>query len=136
MNLLTDKCYLKVKEEILCPNIFNILSLEYYEIRHSNFLAWLLDSNESHACGSLFSSVLLEILFPKSSINNVDFSIYRERENVDLLLESPSEVLVLENKIRAKDHENQLSGYRSHIQAKYPRHSLSLIHISEPTRPY
>ena len=130
MNLLTDKCYLKVKEEILRPNIFNILSLEYYEIRHSNFLAWLLDSNESHACGSLFSSVLLKILFPKSSINNVDFSIYRERENVDLLLESPSEVLVLENKIRAKDHENQLSGYRSHIQAKYPMHSKSFSYLT------
>ena len=29
-------------------NIFDALRIERMEIRHSNFLAWLLDPNESH----------------------------------------------------------------------------------------
>ena len=130
MDLLTEKSYLEVKNKIYHPNIFSILRLENYEIRHSNFLAWLLDNNESHACGSLFSSVLLEILFPDKSASNNDFSIHRERGNIDLLFESTREVLVLENKIMAKDHESQLSGYRSYIQAKYPKHLKSFTYLT------
>ena len=35
-------------------NIFKILKLDNYEIRHSNFVAWLLDPNGSHKLGDKF----------------------------------------------------------------------------------
>jgi hypothetical protein len=38
-------------------NIFDALSIARTEIRHSNFLAWLLDPSESHGQGPLFLRV-------------------------------------------------------------------------------
>jgi len=36
------------------PNIFNVLKIEHNEIRHSNFLAWLLDPKNGHNLGDKF----------------------------------------------------------------------------------
>ena len=35
-------------------NIFKVLKLDNYEIRHSNFLAWLLNPEETHNLGYEF----------------------------------------------------------------------------------
>jgi hypothetical protein len=35
-------------------NFFEITGIVKAEIRHSNFLAWLLDSNETHGLGDAF----------------------------------------------------------------------------------
>lgn len=125
MELLSDKDFLDVKGRLIQPNILRILRLEYYEIRHSNFLAWLLDNNESHNCGSLFSAQLLNVLFPCSSTKNMQYEIFREKDNIDLMLINPDQVLIIENKIKAKDQKKQLSSYRSYAKEKYPTHSNS-----------
>ncbi len=44
-------------------NIFDALGVVHQEIRHSNFLAWLLDPAESHGLGGLFlKAVLMDLL--------------------------------------------------------------------------
>ena len=44
-------------------NIFDALGIVNAEIRHSNFLAWLLDPGESHGMGGLFlKAVLMDLL--------------------------------------------------------------------------
>src|SRR5690554_1811996 len=45
------------------PNIFEILGISSYEIRHSNFLAWLLTPGESHQLGDVFLKWFLKDLF-------------------------------------------------------------------------
>lgn len=35
-------------------NIFDALGIVHAELRHSNFLAWLLDPGESHGLGGVF----------------------------------------------------------------------------------
>jgi hypothetical protein len=62
--LFSDERFSKIREKLREPNIFCFLSNANYEIRHSNFLAWLLDANETHNCGTLFSSVIIPILSP------------------------------------------------------------------------
>ncbi len=47
-NLLNDNNIKELNKEINKFNPFRILRLENYEIRHSNFLAWLLNPNASH----------------------------------------------------------------------------------------
>jgi hypothetical protein len=47
-------------------NIFDALRVDRAEIRHSNFLAWLLDPAESHGQGSLFLTEILKDLFRQS----------------------------------------------------------------------
>ncbi len=45
---------LKLEEQIGRFNIFDALGIARVEIRHSNFLAWLLTPGESHGQGDLF----------------------------------------------------------------------------------
>ena len=40
-------------------NIFDILRITNYEIRHSNILAWLFDSKENHGLGESFIKRLI-----------------------------------------------------------------------------
>ena len=53
-----------------------------------------------------------------------DAVVYRERDNIDLLVEinSLNLVVVIENKIDAKAGEGQLERYRSIVDARYPKH--------------
>lgn len=54
--------YEKLKLEMEKPNFFTIMKMEGMEIRHSNFLAWLLDPNESHNLRELFLKWFLKEL--------------------------------------------------------------------------
>lgn len=54
---------LELEQRIGRFNIFDALGIARVEIRHSNFLAWLLDPAESHGQGSLFlRAVLMDLL--------------------------------------------------------------------------
>ena len=54
---------LLLEERIGRFNLFDALGIVRIEIRHSNFLAWLLDPNESHGQGSMFlNGVLMDLL--------------------------------------------------------------------------
>ena len=50
-------------------NVFNVLKLTNAEIRHSNFLGWLLSPYKSHLLGDDFLKELLKIAL-KDHINN------------------------------------------------------------------
>ena len=47
-SLLKDEDFDKLDLGLKNPNIFQILRITKNEIRHSNFLSWLLDPNQSH----------------------------------------------------------------------------------------
>jgi hypothetical protein len=54
---------LELEERIGRFNIFDVLRIARAEIRHSNFLAWLLDPAESHGQGDLFlKAILMDLL--------------------------------------------------------------------------
>ena len=54
---------LELEQRIGRFNIFDALGIARVEIRHSNFLAWLLDPAESHGQRSLFlKAVLMDLL--------------------------------------------------------------------------
>ena len=52
--LLKDINFDKIDLELKNPNIFHILKISTREIRHSNFLSWLLDPSETHKMGDIF----------------------------------------------------------------------------------
>lgn len=118
-------------------NIFDALGIVNAEIRHSNFLGWLLDPAESHGAGDLFlKAVLMDMLRqtnqelrPKgvspihldgAAITSVD--IRREWKNIDLLIrcESPRLVIAIENKIRSGEHGGQLLKYKKIVREAFP----------------
>lgn len=112
-------------------NIFDALGLVHQEIRHSNFLAWLLDPAESHGLGGLFlRAVLMDLLrqtppadrlFSPIRLDGGELTgveVRREWRNLDLLItvEDPNLLIAVENKIRSGEHSNQLARYRETVE--------------------
>lgn len=139
--LLEDPNFEKLETELQKPNIFSILGIGRAEIRHSNFLAWLLDPNESHGLGNRFLIRILQDLsteennldiFEIGKLNFSDVEVNREvpisLENrnknkdafIDILIvfrdDSDKLVICIENKIDTTDSDEQLKNYRTYIE--------------------
>lgn len=138
---------LELEECIGRFNIFDALGIARTEIRHSNFLAWLLDPAESHGQGSLFLSALLmdllktarerEYQCPLSPIqlDGADLKgveVRREWRNIDLLIrcDDPKFVVAIENKIDSGEHSNQLDRYEDAVGQAFPDTPLVLAYLS------
>lgn len=126
-------------------NLFEAVGAVRGELRHSNFLGYLLSPSRSHGFGALpLVSVLRAILeIIKSSDrpiltlellvgNPSDAIVYRERDNIDLLIEIDSLKLVvlIENKIGAKAGNGQLERYRAIVEERYPDHKKLYVFLT------
>jgi len=122
-------------------NVFNILRLNSQELKHSAFLAFLMDPNQSGEIGEQFIKHFLILLaeklnFEPTQIFNYEFEkviVRREYKNIDILVDIQAKVedkhekilLVIENKVYAnervgeKDKEGQLPEYRKAIEKEY-----------------
>jgi len=115
-------------------NIFDALDVARAEIRHSNFLAFILDPAESHGQGQLFlKAVLMDLLkaaplglrpFSPIELDGIDLrgvEVRREWQHIDLLIEcqQPAFVVAIENKIGSHEHSDQLPRYKATIQSHY-----------------
>ena len=118
--LLADSRFLYIQEILRQPNLFNILSNATYEIRHSSFLAWLLNPNENHAAGKLFLSKLSALLISDAQNKGQNWSVFREKNNIDIILESEKETITIENKTFSKDSPGQLARYRKTVTSNHP----------------
>lgn len=116
-------------------NIFDALNIARVEIRHSNFLAFILDPAESHGQSQLFLRALLMDLLKAApdtqrplspiEIDGADLrgvQVRREWSNIDLLITArePSLVIVVENKVRSGEHSDQLTRYKETIDRHFP----------------
>lgn len=121
----------KWTEEI---NIFSILKIDTYEIRHSNMLAWLIDPNGNHGLKDKFLKKLLDKSFNISTDNKdwTDTIVYREKENIDILAVSDKNRLVcaIENKIFSDEHDNQLERYREWLEETYKGFTFILYYLT------
>lgn len=117
-------------------NIFDALGLSRTEIRHSNFLAFILDPAESHGQGQVFLKALIMDLLKNAPLESRPMSpieidgtdlrgveIRREWNRIDLLItcKEPAFAVVIENKIGSTEHSNQLARYKQTVAQKYPR---------------
>lgn len=98
-------------------NIFKILKTDDYEIRHSNLLKWLFIGSAEKP-NAFNRGLLLNYLsrYIKDgalleAIAKEEYSIKREDNNIDLLIEFDSLVVAIENKIYSKESESQLEKY-------------------------
>ncbi len=115
--------YLQRKQEF---NIFRVLKLENFEIRHSNLLAWLLDPNQTHNIKGAFLAKFTEMIAEKCG-KNINYSdkdkvfVYREKENTDILVVNQKQdfLFLIENKIRSKQQRNQLERYKNFAEDNF-----------------
>lgn len=137
-----------IKAKLNRFNPFKILKIEDYEIRHSNVLAWLLDPNGNHNFDEkILKKFLLKVLmkpdndevlsninlvYKIQNMNFMDICVYREMYNIDLVMVSEIQRLVIfiENKILSEEHSNQLSRYYSVIQDNFPDYTIIPIFLT------
>lgn len=115
-------------------NIFEAIGAVNRELRHSDFLAYLLEPGRPHGLGSQLLRDFVVTFFANyngdDSPSLIDvgcyqyesFTVYREWKNIDLLMVSELHQLVIaiENKIWSTEHSNQLSRYQAQVEAGYP----------------
>lgn len=117
-------------------NVFEAVGMIGQEIKHSNFLAFLLDPNQKHPFGDVFVRSLLMQAARNSSDKTFsplevalqgysDLEVYREwhdqqisKRKIDIVMVSRKNraVYVIENKVGATESKDQLSDYRVCIE--------------------
>lgn len=124
---IEDRDFERLELLLQKPNIFQALNIEKFELRHSSFLRWLLDPNANHGLGTLFLNRFLREIFIDSRSENIsvidlpelsleDATVNCEWNNVDILIELPTIVIAIENKVFSGEHSNQLHSYTHLIQ--------------------
>lgn len=116
-------------------NFFEVTGMDSREIKHSNFLAWLLDSNANHNLKDMFVKKFIQKVIEANigkarlniceeeieSLNFDTFAVKREWEHIDIFLCSDElkYTISIENKIFASERENQTFDYREKVEPLY-----------------
>lgn len=116
-------------------NVFEAVGVVRQELRHSDFLAFLLDPRQNHRLGDAFVQRLLQRILvtarhlaPPLSPVHLDswdlgrLAVRREWQNIDILLVDQANrlVVLIENKIDSVEHSDQLGRYLHLVEAEYP----------------
>lgn len=131
-------------------NIFEAIGVIRQEMRHSDFLAFLLAPDQNHGLGDAFARRLLQRAVlsaddPSLPISAIELDVWnlgqlrvlREWHNIDLLLVDDLNRLavVIENKIGTGEHSNQLARYWKDVTEHYPQHSTLGIYLTPDGSP-
>jgi hypothetical protein len=114
-------------------NIFEAVGVARQELRHSDFLAFLLDPRKPHGLGDTFAKRFLQQVLmnaePRRDLSPIDIdawslgemTVQREWRNIDILLldEGHRLVATIENKIASGEHSSQLDRYRGTVEKLY-----------------
>ena len=125
-------------------NIFESIGAVRREIRHSDFLSFLLNPKESHGLYDVFlKSILFGVVKCNRSATGISpididllelssIEVRREWENIDILLLSDTGkfVCAIENKIDTTEHSNQLSRYESHVNSNFENYNKLFIYLT------
>jgi len=124
-------------------NIFEAMGAIRQELRHSDFLSYLLNPNENHGFQDLFLKRFLQKCVMSSDrvkinaveIDTADYGgveIKREWNNIDILISIQSIKLIcaIENKLFTSEHSDQLTRYKNIAQREYPDNRKLFIFLS------
>jgi hypothetical protein len=133
--LFDDPDFNSIHRRMSLFNVFEAVGAVRAELRHSNFLAYLLSPNRPHGLGArvliaLIRSILTRmpaehrpIMALELLTSDVDDAIvYRERDNIDILIELPTLefVVAIENKVDSKAGDGQLERYSEYLRGFLP----------------
>jgi PD-(D/E)XK nuclease superfamily len=132
-------------------NIFEALGVVNSELRHSNFLAFLLNPKESHGLGTLMLKRFLQEALQGQENQGVtsltpieidigDFGaseVLTEVDSIDVLIHDPKNqiVVIIENKVNSDQHSDQLARYYKQTHKKYPGYKIFGIYLTRYTEP-
>ena len=119
-------------------NIFKILKKGSDEVNvHSNFICELLDPEGSHGKGAVFLDIFIkDIIGLNLSGVNSFYIVKTEHKNIDIYIERNEVVIIIENKIYAKDQNRQLERYYEYARTKNKKVYIVYLTLygSEPSQ--
>lgn len=129
-----DDKFCELAEKTKRLNVFEVLGITKTEIRHSNFLAWLLDPKGAHGLGDRFLRAFAAKVGEKEKLP-ADMSeciVRREWRHIDLLVICPAAnyLLCIENKVFSGEHGDQLKHYRDQLLKEYEGFTMSFAFLS------
>lgn len=118
--------------DVYCP--FEAMGVARYEIRHSNFLADVIDPLRPHGFGDTLLRAFLGTLLKahgdhetRLALHLADLgrvTILREWKHIDLVVDFPDAphipIFVVEIKVEAREHGDQLAAYEAHMERSFP----------------
>ena len=124
-------------------NLFSILNIERYELKHSALIANLLDPKGSHGCGDAFLRAFFEIAlkeraypFEGCTLPDSDTEYYTgpiagdTGGRIDILVKSSRYGLIIENKIYAGDQDKQLTRYDNYGKETFGADGYHLVYLT------
>ena len=135
--LVDDPGFQEIDHHLRKFNLFEAIGAVRRELRHSDFLAFVLSPARPHGLGS---ELLLRVLraisakLPAERRETLSLElivadlnrtvIHRERDNIDLMIhvKELGLIVTIENKIDAEVAEGQLGRYKDIVRAKFPTH--------------
>lgn len=131
-----------LEEQISSFNFFEAIGAVRQELRHSEFLSFILNPSRKHGFSDLIlKKILKEISFKNNitELNAIDIDVMnfdnldvrREWRNIDLLIIDYEKRLVIafENKIDSKEGKDQLKTYTKRLNQKFPKESFKHLKI-------
>lgn len=142
--LVIDNPQLDALESLIGEfNIFEAMGAVRQELRHSDFLAFLLNPAEKHGLGDAFLKrflvrVLSEAEAPpvlplKISVTDLtDAIVERESQNIDILIHDAASglVCIIENKIFSGEHTNQLDRYLQSARHRFNESTIIPVFLT------
>jgi hypothetical protein len=129
-------------------NLFEAIGAVRQELRHSDFLAFLLNPQERHGLGSVFTQrfllAVVQAAEEETAVTPLDLALWsgdnlevrREWRNIDiLLLDAEAKLAVLiENKVDSDEHSQQLTRYWRTARQHFPGWRILAIFLTPDGR--
>ena len=130
-------------------NMFEALSLERHEIRHSAFLRWLLDPAETHGLGDYWLRQFLRqvikagdqvsgnapTVFDLDDWNLGKAEVRKEWRDMDIFIRDDRDdhqfVCVIENKIDSGEGPDQLRKYRRTVEREFRDYGRAFVFLTK-----
>jgi hypothetical protein len=134
--LVVDNAELEQLESLLNPfNIFEAVGAVAQEVRHSDFLAFMLSPSQNHGLGDLLAKRFLQKAVQaaagQTEISLIDLDVWdlgslevrREWHAIDILLldERNGFAVIIENKVHSGEHDDQLNRYWQVVSSQFPK---------------
>lgn len=144
-NFIVDNQQLEeLERKISNFNIFEAIGAVRYELRHSDFLAFIMDPANNHGLAdTVTKKILKDVVYNgdhSSGISAVDIDIInadklevrREWRNIDILLIDweQENVIAFENKIDASEGEGQLERYSKELANSFQEFNSLKVYLT------
>jgi len=138
----------ELEKQLVRFNIFEAMGAVRAELRHSDFLAFLLTPQQTHRLGSAFLRGFLDAVFVAHGAqldvtvdnlaqwNVTRTTVRREWQHIDVLIldDDGKWVIIIENKINADEGLTQLEEYYKIVKQYYPNRTIIAIYLTPDGR--